>query len=394
MPKKNKQSSTASNLLSGITGRGDDDDASSISSVSTMGTVPQVASSMNTLSVKDHRRSPSSASFGRNSPRASVDGRPLTPAPDDSVVLWRENQRISLRAFLRTLLSNPQIASTRAIQDFLTFDPVTPTDADVDDIAKRKAMDAKRVEEQKQFYEIARKRAADLDVYMEQFRRDIVESNGLTKLFKEIKEKKTIQELSIQYQKFAEWLRIEVAATLYHLFLAEDNSPELFAQFKRIHSLVPYGALKQVIRFTNPAAVMTSVLDLFMAQPMGAKSLLQRIFLYAVGDGVKSLQQSIESLTARLMSEEKQGGEKNRVFCEKIRNYTYGPDEVKEKIRGEAVEEKTDLLVKLLQSEDVQPELSPDQIGRAFNAYVAWDNAVTNVNEPEMRDAAELYAQL
>merc|ERR1711939_968524 len=301
---------------------------------------------------------------------------------------------ISLRAFLRTLLSNPQIASTRAIQDFLTFDPVTPTDADVDDIAKRKAMDEKRVEEQKQFYEIARKRAADLDVYMEQFRRDIVESNGLTKLFKEIKEKKTIQELSIQYQKFAEWLRIEVAATLYHLFLAEDNSPELFAQFKRIHSLVPYGALKQVIRFTNPAAVMTSVLDLFMAQPMGAKSLLQRIFLYAVGDGVKSLQQSIESLTARLVNEEKQGGEKNRVFCEKIRNYTYGPDEVKEKIRTEAVEEKTDLLVKLLQSEEVQPELSPDQIGRAFNAYVAWDNAVTNVNEPEMRDAAELYAQL
>lgn len=83
-------------------------------------------------------------------------------------MLWRENQRISLRAFLRTLLSNPQIASTRAIQDFLTFDPVTPTDADVDDIAKRKAMDEKRVEEQKQFYEIARKRAADLDVYMEQ----------------------------------------------------------------------------------------------------------------------------------------------------------------------------------------------------------------------------------
>ncbi|KAI7677079.1 hypothetical protein KC353_g22719, partial [Hortaea werneckii] len=67
---------------------------------------------------------------------------------------------------------------------------------------------------------------------------------------------------------------------------------------------------------------------------------------------------------------------------------------VKQKIRGEAVEEKTDLLVKLLQSEDVEPELSPDQIGRAFNAYVAWDNAVTNVNEPEMRDAAELYAQL
>lgn len=84
------------------------------------------------------------------------------------VTLFRENQRISLRAFLRTLLSNAQIANTRAMSEFLTFEPLTPTDADVEDISRRKAMDEKRVEEQKRFYEIARKRAAELDVYMEQ----------------------------------------------------------------------------------------------------------------------------------------------------------------------------------------------------------------------------------
>ncbi len=83
-------------------------------------------------------------------------------------MLWRENQRISLRAFLRTLLANPQIANTKAMKDFLTSNPFTPKDEDVEDIIRRKAMDDKRVEEQKQFYEIARKRAADLDVYMEQ----------------------------------------------------------------------------------------------------------------------------------------------------------------------------------------------------------------------------------
>lgn len=54
------------------------------------------------------------------------------------------------------------------MKDFLTLNPMTPKDEDVDDIMRRKAMDEKRVEEQKQFYEIARKRAADLDVYMEQ----------------------------------------------------------------------------------------------------------------------------------------------------------------------------------------------------------------------------------
>lgn len=73
-----------------------------------------------------------------------------------------------MRAFLRSLLHNSQIAQAKATQDFLARDPLTPTDEDVDDILQRKALDEKRMDEQKKFYEIARKRAADLDVYMEQ----------------------------------------------------------------------------------------------------------------------------------------------------------------------------------------------------------------------------------
>ena len=33
--------------------------------------------------------------------------------------------------------------------------------------------------------------------------------DGLSKLFQEIKEKEKIEDLTIEYQKFAEWLRIE-----------------------------------------------------------------------------------------------------------------------------------------------------------------------------------------
>jgi hypothetical protein len=54
------------------------------------------------------------------------------------------------------------------MQEFLSGEPITPTDEDVEDILRRKEVDAKRMEEQKQFYEIARKRAAELDEYMEQ----------------------------------------------------------------------------------------------------------------------------------------------------------------------------------------------------------------------------------
>lgn len=340
-----------------------------------------------------HSRGFSKSSLQTNSPRASTDssaklprGTPASPVADEDQpsILHREDQRVSLRAFLRTFLQNEAIANSHAMHDFLTKKTIRLTPEEMQDVERRKVMDEKRLEEQRRFFEVARERARELDVHMEKFRRKVIERNGLRDLFGEIKKKSTIADLEPEYKKFAEWLRIEVAATLYHLFLAEDNSPELFAQAKRIHGLVPYGALKQVIRFTNPAAVMASVLDIFMAQPLGAKSLLQRIFGLALGDGIRSIQRSIDALTAKI--DEPQ-------YCEKIMNFAQTTENLKRHVRQEAQQDGVDPLVKILQSDEVEPALSPEQIGTAFNAYVAWNNAVENVDE-EMRQGAELYGRL
>src|SRR5215471_11922113 len=91
-----------------------------------------------------------------------------------------------------------------------------------------------------------------------------------------------------------------VAATLYHLFLADDDSPELLSEARKIHSLVPYTILKNVIRIANPAAVMSGVLDLFLAQPFGSRSLLQRIFALAIHDGIRSFQKAINGLSTKI----------------------------------------------------------------------------------------------
>ncbi|OHW95506.1 PX domain-containing protein [Colletotrichum incanum] len=392
LPKKNKSDTTTSGLFSSLTGGGTpDSSASSVSSVSTMmtGLTPH-EKEPSKLSVLEagHKRAASTTS-GRNSPRVSTDSRPKSPLPflgkkNDQVTLWRESQRVSLRAFVRTLLSNPQIAQTKAMEEFLTRDPITPTDADIDDIERRKAVDAMRVEEQKKFYEIARKRAAELDIYMEEFRQEIVERNGLTSLFKEIKDKETIQDLSIQYRKFAEWLRIEVAATIYHLFLAEDNSPELFAQAKRIHSLIPYTVIKNVIRIANPAAVMSGVLDIFLAQPFGTRSLLQRIFSLTLNDGIKSFQKSIDTLAAKIGDE---------AFTRKLKMYTEAEEHIKLAIREEAAAEDMDLIVVILRSDFLEPGLTSEQIGRLYNAYVAFNNAVENIDE-ELKQGAQLFSYL
>lgn len=216
------------------------------------------------------------------------------------------------------------------------------------------------------------------------FRRDIIESNGLTKLFKEIKEKKTIQDLSIQYQKFAEWLRIEVAATIYHLFLAEDNSPELFAQAKKIHSLIPYSVMKNVIRIANPAAVMSGLLDIFLAQPFGARSLMHRIFSMTLNDGIRSFQKSIDALAVKIG---------DPVFCDKLKKFSDSTEDLKNTIRAESEADSVDLIVAILRSDLITPPLNSQQVGTIFNAYVAWNSAVENVDE-EMKQGAQLFSYL
>lgn len=206
----------------------------------------------------------------------------------------------------------------------------------------------------------------------------------MTKLFAEIRKKSCIAELSPQYQKFAEWLRIEVAATVYHLFLAEDNSPELFAQVKRIHGLVPYTLLKNVIRIANPAAVMTGVLDLFMAQPFGSRSLLQRIFSLTLNDGIKVFQKSINSLAAKV---------EDTVLAQKLKNFVDAEESIKDEIRNEAESEDIDLIVAILRSELLSPELDAEQVGKVFNGWVAWNNAVDNV-DLEMQQGAQWFANM
>ncbi|KAJ9615268.1 hypothetical protein H2200_001343 [Cladophialophora chaetospira] len=385
LPRKNKSSTFASVLPSG-------DDASSVSSVSTEASIEE--SGRNLLQV--HRRLKSgnslSPNLGGSSPKASSSprtslslSRDRSPSPNpEGIRLHREDQRVSLRAFLRTCLQNPNIAESKGMTDFLTLQHIQLNEEERDDVDRRKEMDSRRLNEQKKFYDIARKRAAELDTYMEQFRRQIVEANGLTKLFAEIREKEKIEDLSPEYQKFAEWLRIEVAATIYHLFLAEDNSPELFAQAKRIHSLVPYTVLKNAIRIANPAAVMSAVLDLFLAQPFGTRSLLQRIFSQTLNDGIRQFQKPVEDMTSKVG---------DPVLTNKIKHFVDSSEDLKTIVRDEAEAEDVDIVVAILRSEHFQPELTPQQIQRVFNAWVAWNSAVEN-NDKELQQGAEMFSHL
>jgi len=148
--------------------------------------------------------------------------------------------------------------------------------------------------------------------------------------------------------------------------------------------MIPYTALKQVIRFANPAMVMSGVLDLFLAQPFGTRSLAQRVFGMALNDGIRSFQKSIDSLVLKI---------DDPILCEKLKNFCNAEEDLKNEIRSEAVAEQIDLVVAILRSDKISPELEPEQVGKVFNAFVAWNNAVDNVDD-EMKLGAQLFAHL
>ena len=142
--------------------------------------------------------------------------------------------------------------------------------------------------------------------------------------------------------------------------------------------MMPYSALKQVIRFANPAMVMSGVLDLFLAQPFGARSLAQRVFGMALNDGIRTFQKSIDSLVLKI---------NDPVLCEKLKRFCNADENTKNEIRSEAAVEDIDLIVAILRSEKFAPELAPEQIGKVFNAFVAWNNAVENVSTHHIQPA-------
>lgn len=175
LPRKNRNSVTSAFFGTW------DEDSSSLSSVSTQdtGTLDDGRSTRNLIVRNGQKRSASRSSYssrsrGSHSPTASGE------LAAENVTLYREEQRVSLRAFLRTLLQNQRIAESKAMDEFLTIQPVILNEEELIDTRRRKELDARRIEEQKRFYEIARKRAQELDVYMEKFRQDIVEGSEYT----------------------------------------------------------------------------------------------------------------------------------------------------------------------------------------------------------------------
>jgi hypothetical protein len=117
-------------------------------------------------------------------------------------------------------------------------------------------------------------------------------------------------------------------------------------------------------------AMLRGILDLFLAQPFGQRSLLQRILSITLNDDIQKMQKNIDMLRGTIADD---------ALCDKLKNYVYADIVVQEPIRQEVADGKTELITAILRSENIQPMLDGKQIVRMHAALLAWNSAIDPV---------------
>ncbi|TXT04944.1 hypothetical protein VHUM_04027 [Vanrija humicola] len=324
----------------------------------------------------------SPAPSGTSTPaRTDANGQPLPDVPP--APLSREKNRLTLRAYIQSILAMPEIANAPIMRSFLLSNPTALTPPEATDIQRRLEADAVREEGRRRFREEAERRVEALREGLAQFKGDILtKEGGLKSVFEIVRQVKLVEDLPPAEKSVMEWGRISLAATIFQIYVASDTASESLASLKRLHGIMPYFVLKGILRISNPMAMIRGVLDLFLARPFGGQSLLQKMFSQSLTEDVRYLAEDIQAVQDKI---------DDPVLCEKIEQYVSAPFDIQEIYRQDAVQENTDLLVVILRSPET-PILSRPQIqrvaraSRAYKEYKSWQADLSDSDDDEGPD--------
>lgn len=144
------------------------------------------------------------------------------------------------------------------------------------------------------------------------------------------------------------------------------------------------------MRFANPIALFPRILDIFMAQPFGNRSLLQHMFGMAIQEGINNIQKSITVvITQRIQDPD---------FPQLIQRYVEADDVAKAEVKSMAFYDDIDIVYAIIKKSQgsewcVDISLSHDQLSLADEAHASWRRAVEHVGS-ERTAEAELYAHM
>ncbi|KAI0771644.1 hypothetical protein BD413DRAFT_625140 [Trametes elegans] len=319
------------------------------------------------VDIYDMERNSSVDSFGSTPPTSPTSGYHLNASgsggglTQQAMRLSREKNRLTLRSYLNTLLSSSTFASSPVLKSFLLSGPTRLTEEEHEDARRREEADRMREEGRMRFAKEITARVDGLRETVRGVKGELLGPDGLMHIFGTIKETTDVRNLPSDFHAVIEWARISLASTVFHHFVASDSASESFAGLKRIHGLMPYFMLKAALKISNPMGMIRGVLDLFLAQPFGGRSLLQRMFTGQLMEEARALEEDIDAVRDKV---------DDPIMCEKVRLFVYAPREIQAVYKADAAAENMHVLAVVLRSGE-QPALSRGQMQRVMRAHRA-----------------------
>ncbi|KAF9132176.1 hypothetical protein BGW39_000683 [Mortierella sp. 14UC] len=284
----------------------------------------------------------------------------------------REKNRLSLRGYLHNMAKvAPEVITSSIFVSFLTKDTIILTAEEAKDVHIRMALDEHRMEQQAQFAKEVGKKVQELDSHLKQVKQDLLRPGGVTRLFDAFRKYDNVNDLPPLYQTVFEWGCMNFASTLYHVFTASDDATLNLTHLKRTHLLMPYRTMWGILKVSNPMAMMKGIMDLFLAQPFGRSSLMQRIISVNIHEEITEYKKDIVQLEAAI-------GDQG--LCDKVHNYVHAPKDVVISIFPESEPydiTELGMVLDVLQSTLIPPLLEPQQINRVRDAMEQLEKDLT-----------------
>ncbi|KAF3985696.1 hypothetical protein FT663_05196 [Candidozyma haemuli var. vulneris] len=306
----------------------------------------------------------------------------------------REKLRLALRGYLATLLAKPEIAHCDVFRSFVddpkrNFKKLSPSQEE--DSAQRMELEKRRLMTQIEFQEETAKSVFELSKRFEKFKAELLENpESLTQIFKDFSQTKSLDEVSPLLKTFFEWCKLEIAATLYQMFLSQDNSSEWFRKCFKFHKMFPYSVCYGILKYTNPVKVMTRMVDVLLVSVPSVN------MPWAAGDGKKKVNNLLSMIFIMLLDEDLEDYSKERTklleeaplssgeykpFIERIRTYVASHDvEVADQIKEESLAKDENLLLTIFQTNKLEPKLSSadwetyKKVAASYEKYVSMDD--------------------
>lgn len=144
------------------------------------------------------------APYSATSPPNSAASINAAPVP-----LSREKNRLTLRAYLQTVITFPEVINSPVLRSFLLSGPIQLTPAESADVQRRMDGDAVREEGRKRFREEAEKRIDGLREGLAQFKGDVLsQEGGLKRVFEVVRRVENVRDLPKAEASVIEWGRI------------------------------------------------------------------------------------------------------------------------------------------------------------------------------------------